>query len=543
MNKKIIDFIFGCIIFALPFKYIPSVLWQTYIGGPFGQDLVVYPIFFGIIYTVYCQWKYKNIGYRWDIFKKFALIYATVLLVSIFWGLINYPYYEWVFNGPKDQLEKLSKILIFFNHIGISDAEELLLRIWLVIRPIKSIFFEMLYTFGATYMIICWYHTRVNDAIKILLKVNTVNLIIIAVYGMVDVFYQNGQEWAQMTLAFLNSNIHANVVVEYIPYEVSTMMFRNLQNRSLFLEPSYFGIYMAFSSPLLWWDIYRRNNNIKRLMLFLLFLLVSFELFLSQSRLALVVNLGVFFLFSLLFMYKLRKKALVFILILLTGGSLAFTGAILFLQYGQVSAPMGGGEPLATKWRVMQVKEDDKVKKGLSNVNTQKYFDEGVSSLSSGYEGEQHAGSNHSRFTVQKTHIQIGLEHPLLGVGTSFRQAFLRDKLDKDPGGEIQIWNKTIDKKGILNRGFPNLGEFTLRFAETGILGLIFYLFPAFILFSLYIKKIIIERINLNSIVPIIFSTASFTGMFVTGLGEGLNITFCYWLAMAIGYLLTLEMK
>ena len=71
-------------------------------------------------------------------------------------------------------------------------------------------------------------------------------------------------------------------------------------------------------------------------------------------------------------------------------------------------------------------------------VGAQRYIDQNLKSLSGTDKENAHAGSNHSRFTVQKTHIHIGLEHPLLGVGTGLRQGYLREKLDKDPGWEIQ---------------------------------------------------------------------------------------------------------
>ena len=74
MNRKFIDILFTILVFSLPFKYIPNVLWQNFLGGAFGQDLVVYPLLIGFIYTAYCQWKYKNVVYKWDIFKKFILI-------------------------------------------------------------------------------------------------------------------------------------------------------------------------------------------------------------------------------------------------------------------------------------------------------------------------------------------------------------------------------------------------------------------------------------------------------------------------------------
>ena len=110
MNRKVIDIIFAFLVFALPFKYIPRIFWITTLGGPFGNDLVVYPLLIGFVYTFYCQWKYRNVFFKWAIFKKFILAYVGVLLVSLIWGLINYPYYDQILAGPADQIEKLPKV-------------------------------------------------------------------------------------------------------------------------------------------------------------------------------------------------------------------------------------------------------------------------------------------------------------------------------------------------------------------------------------------------------------------------------------------------
>lgn len=208
-----------------------------------------------------------------------------------------------------------------------------------------------------------------------------------------------------------------------------------------------------------------------------------------------------------------------------------------FFKYGQVPSQIGEWTPLATKWQNMQKKEKE-ICKGYRQISIIEYIKCNIGSISGFDEKGVHAGSNHSRFTVQKTHMQIGLEHPILGVGTSLRQGYLREKLDKDPGGEIQKWNKNIDKWGLLGAGFPNLGDFTLRFAETGFLGLGLYLFPALILFWQYGKILIRREMEVERIGPFIFSALSFVGIMATGLGDGINITFCYWTAMAISFLL-----
>ncbi len=531
MNRKFIDILFTILVFSLPFKYIPNVLWQNFLGGAFGQDLVVYPLLIGFIYTAYCQWKYKNVVYKWDIFKKFILIYLAVLLISLVWGLFIYPYYDQILNGPANQIEKLPKVLSLLHGIGIPIAEKTLLKLWMFARLVKGVFFEGLYTFGAVYMIFCWYHDRAQRAIDILLKVTTVDLVIVAVYGLIDVCYQNGQMWAQNFIALTMPLFHGDVATEVDYYQFHTHLFWDAQIRSIFLEPSYFGIYMAFAFPLLWWNIFRQSVKWKLAALWGLFTVLAFEVFLAQSRTALTVNCVVFVIYAIICIYHMRKRLLVLLAILCLGFVIGFAGSIEFMRFGQVPSQIGEWTPLATKWQNMR--NAGYMDKETARVSMQQYINQ--NSLFGKNEENAHAGSNHSRFTVQKTHIHIGLEHPLLGVGTGLRQGYLREKLDKDPGWEIQKWNKNIDNKGMLRAGFANLGDFTLRFAETGFLGLGIYLLPSFVLLLTYVKVLVKRH---EKITPFLFAGLSFLGIMSTGLGDGMNITFCYWVAMAISFLL-----
>lgn len=531
MNTKFIDFLFAFLVFSLPFKYIPRVIWQTFLGGPFGQDLVVYPLLIGFIYTAYCQWKYKNVIYKWNVFKKFIFAYLAVLLVSLAWGLFNYPYYEQILNGPADQIEKLPKVLAILQGIGISVAEKTLLEIWMFARPIKAVFFETLYTFGAAYMIFCWYHARAQRAIDILLKVTTVDLIIVAAYGLVDVCYQNGQIWAQNFISLTIPLFHGDVSSKFDYFQFHTYLFWDAQNRSVFLEPSYFGIYMAFAFPLLWWNIFRQTAKWKQATLLGLFVVLAFEIFLTQSRTALAVNCAVLAIFAVLCVYHMKKHLLLLLAALCFGVVISFAGSMEFMRLGQVPSQIGELTSLAIKRQNM---EKVQANNGTDVVNVQTYIDKNLKSLVDTGKKNAHAGSNHSRFTVQKTHIRIGLEHPLFGIGTGLRQGYLRDKLDKDPGEEIQKWNKNIDKRGLLRAGFANLGDFTLRFAETGFLGLGLYLLPSLALLLAYAKVLVKHG---EKIEPYLFCSLSFIGIMSTGMGDGMNITFCYWMIMAISFL------
>ena len=59
MKNKI--FIVELIFLSLVFNEIPRNLQMNFLGGPVQSKLVFYPLFIGFIYTIYCQYKYKDV--------------------------------------------------------------------------------------------------------------------------------------------------------------------------------------------------------------------------------------------------------------------------------------------------------------------------------------------------------------------------------------------------------------------------------------------------------------------------------------------------
>lgn len=99
--------------------------------------------------------------------------------------------------------------------------------------------------------------------------------------------------------------------------------------------------------------------------------------------------------------------------------------------------------------------------------------------------------SNRSRYSVMEADLQVGLEHPLLGVGTGLRDAYVGEKLVAmdNKSDEMKRWIQAQKERGVMRAGIPVLGEYTSKFAETGVVGLLIYLFPAGYLIFLILKR------------------------------------------------------
>ena len=101
---------------------------------------------------------------------------------------------------------------------------------------------------------------------------------------------------------------------------------------------------------------------------------------------------------------------------------------------------------------------------------------------------------------------------------------------------EINDWLYNQKKEGILKAVFPSLGEYSTRFAETGCLGLLIFLFPTIILLIKLRKIIHNDKMCYCKRLMYIFYSISFIAIFMAGFGDGLNITYCYWVLLGLGY-------
>lgn len=536
MNRKIIDLLFILILISAPFKLANKIFaLPGFIGGPFSRDFVIWPLLIGLLYTLYCQWKYGNVFYEWHKFKKFIIIYIVILFISLICGFIIYPYWDMFFYGQAVNNTKFAIALGLFNKIGINVEENTILLFWLVVKSVKNIILNTFYTFGGAYIIYCWYHNQTDKALQLLKNVTVGFLVVVASYGVVDMCYQNGQWWAQNFISVMWPFLHTNTETTYFP------MFLDARNRSLFLEASYFAIYMAFAFPILWWKI-AESDGMVRIGLTVLYLILACELYLGQSRTGTALLLIELFLLMLVGIYNKNRAFLSFIICLVTGAILSFGASIYFLQNYQVPAIPGERVPLAER-------KDKIIQKNLSlseknEVGIESYMNESLLSLFDA-EGEgKRAGSNHVRLGVTRANIEIGLQHPLLGVGPGLDTAYLYEKFKDDQNREIKYrFIKPLEEKGLLNVGSPFMCEYSVQFMQTGFLGIFFFVFPMGYILVCFLRRLYRKMYNEKEFYAILFITLADIGIFATGFGNTVNITYCYWLILGISYVVEYALR
>ena len=504
MNRRIINFLFFIIVLFLIFNNINKWLQTDFIGGILQTKLLLYPILIGLIYTLYCQCKYKDIFINFDKFLKFSIGYLGWGCVSLIIGLYTYPYYDFILNGPVTQIEKLPIVINILNNFEIYVNEKILTIIWMIQGRIKSFFLELLYAFGGAYMIYCWCHNNLQTAFNIFVKTVLSSLIIIFGYCFIELFYLAGNETAKNILITITPYLH-DIKSNYGWWP--PLLLKG-QLRSIFAEPSYYGIYFAFAMPMLWYVLVSARKYYHKIVAILAIVFFTFCLFLTQARTAVALFCGeVFILF--VFTVYLRNK-------------------FIFKQVGKIFVAS------ITAFLLSGLFINNLLVDNRYNIDSvESYVESNLTSLTSTSQR-----SNGARYSIMIADFKIGLDHPLIGVGTGLRNAYIPDYLPEiaKDNGEVKMWIKNQLEKGILRSGFPKLGEYTSRFAETGIIGLALFLIPPFILLRKLYFKITDKNMSLDDKLPYVFFTISLIGIMASGIGDTINITYCYWVLLGLGY-------
>lgn len=511
MNYKIRNILFLFISIFLIFNNIPKVIQQNNIGGALLDKLVFYPIFIGLIYTLYCQCKYKNILVNFDKFLKFIIVYLVVNCACLIIGLYNYPYYELIQNHPISHIEKLSVIINCLNSFGIYIEDDLLIIISMFLARIKGIFLDALYTFGGAYMIYCWYYNNWKMAFKILIKGILISVFIIFCYSTLELFYFTGEEWAKNILIIITPYFHSIDVSGSAWENWPPILPPGKQLRSIFAEPSYFGIFAAFCIPFLWYCI---NNMKDKIIYTIVFFIIVFFVFLSQARTATSLLFGEVGLLFLSLVYFRDKLVIKTVFLVCLSISVAFFSANYFLDNF-----------------VDNTSKNGKVENYLDNISkngkVESYLDKNFYSVFS-----DNKRSNSARYAYIKSAFRVGLDNPVFGVGRELTAAYMNDYFTAEEikVKEIQLRFQRQQELGIFRAGMPILCEYARRFAENGIVGCVIYFTPLiYLLYSLFKKLKNLQYEHL-------FYMISLAGILASGFSLEFTGTYYYWVLLGLGY-------
>lgn len=260
--------------------------------------------------------------------------------------------------------------------------------------------------------------------------------------------------------------------------------------------------------PVLWYLSFISKKLTYKVSIYFCLVFFTFCLFLTQARTAVALFAGEFIVFFVIILYLHQKIFLK-----------KFANILICVVFAFI----------CSNYFIVNLLADNRY-----NIQTaDKYIESNLASLVSTSQR-----SNNARYSIMLADLKIGLDNHLFGVGTGLRNAYVSDYLPEmaKNNGEVKMWIKNQQEKGIMRAGFPKLGEYTNRFAETGILGLIMFLIPSVILLKKLYFKIKDRTVMVNDKLPYVFFTISLIGIMASGIGDTINITYCYWVLLGLGY-------
>lgn len=506
--EQIKDFLFLLICVSIIFDNVPKFLRFNFLGGPLGNQLGVYPIFFGLIFTCFCYYS-GNIDLKNKKFLKYIILCFAVLILSTINGILIYPYYNQILHAPVVQFERFPNVYSALVNHNIPISQKELVGLWIIVRSVKNDIFTILYTLGFSYMIFIWYYGELRKCCKILRKGIIIGLIVFICYGFIDVAFQLGSGVAQNILEFINPILHPIAV----DHDWWPPLLWKGQVRSVLSEPSRVGNYISFVLPFLFIPVLNRTRYWKGYLSFIFF--TTYLVFMTKARTAVAMLFIIFFLTAVM-LPVLKKKVLIkrFVYIILVAG-IAFISSI----FSIASLNPAGNN-------------DDSI-----NEEVHEYLADNIGSLAS-----KDKRSNTARYALIKSNIKTGLEHPILGVGQLLNGAYTVAHFDEFDmtSGEVQKWIEDYYEQGPLKNNFDAMNAYITAFSTTGILGLICLISPfCYGVFTLF-KKILAcqvddERVRLSCLLIALIASL------VAGCNGSLTLIYAVWILLPIVYLVVFE--
>lgn len=441
-------FLFSAII-LLPFTHLP----QRFIIKSFGTNASNYMLLIALLLFIYEYYKYRfQIN---KIILHFFIIYFLSQVISLFHGLIIYPYYDLL---DINQLQKLEYIT---SKVNLSIDKDILIANFLFLKETKNIFLNSVFFCFIPMLFIHLFSNDYPKAFSFLKKAVIVLICLFGLYSIPEIMYLKfGNPIATKILETINPFLY-DIGAWHGWWPPLLWTDNGGRLRSLCTEPSCFCIIFVFCIPFLLNIIYKKLS-VKHIALFIYFMLM---LFMTKSRTGLVIFSIQAFILLLFLLYKFSRKNFIFSIIIIS--CISFS---MFLN--------------------LKTNNNETINKSDNTKVLSEYIDENVLSAI-----KPKARSNTARFENIISTTKVGLQHPILGVGKSLKDAYIFNNLPEVHNTEIKTWKKLFKEK-VLNSPFPIVNQYALVLAENGFLGLFIFIVPIIYFFC----QIFIYRMKLNNI-------------------------------------------
>ena len=433
-----------CLILFLPLNSIPKRFAIPGIGG----DLSNYFFILGIVLLVY---EYFRFGF--SINKKVRYFFCTYIvwqIISLAHGLYFYEYNELL---SLNQIPRLELILNKLSSYGIVLQEMTAIKCWLFLRFSKNILMLNNIVFLLCFYIWYLYKDNFSSAFEDVRKAVFNLFVLMGSYSLVELL------WLKLKLHIAKAIL---VTVNQLLYDPAVYhgwwppLLWNNQLRSVFTEPSFFGIVAVLILPLIWSLVF--DTKCKRLSLFVVFyytLLIAA----TNARTAIVLTIGELLLL-ILFNLLIKSKSY------LKGSFMIVFISIVAFSFNLIDFSSMPNKKVTA----------------VNNVNN--YVKSNIVSVT-----DTKSRSNNARLANLVANLNTIGQYPVMGVGTGLKDAYLDRNLPvfAYKNNEVRNWSRYMRNEGVLKSGgYPALNKYADIAVQNGLVGLLLYLsVPGYLILQL----------------------------------------------------------
>ena len=403
-----------------------------------------------------------------DKFERFSLFY---LLAYFVWqciccivGVQEYAYYHLI---NLEQMNKLQVLLQELFRIGINISDLTAIKAWLSLIFIKGCIWNLVLTYCISlwvyhiYMKIIDSRKRVKSIFDDLIMAVTVLCIVLIIYSFFEIGYLCGNQFCAELLKTINPYLYEPQ--QNVGWWPPLLWPDRL--RSLFVEPSYLGVFGAFIVPVL---LYKLLIS-KTVFFSLVYGMFMVMLFLTRSRLPIIIYLMQFSILVVYLCLSNRKYLKNFIKVVFI--NIFSFGISIYLISGFATNSVSISDS--------------------SNISEQNVVATYVSDNIASVIGKNKR-SNSARYAALRASFLTGVESPFYGVGMLPGAYICNHFTDEDlNNSEVKYrWVEYLNKLGPFGFNGPNCGQLFFELAKFGIFGLLIYLLPFIYFISSLLKNI-----------------------------------------------------
>lgn len=476
-------------------------------------NLAVYPALLFSFYILYLKIKEHRVSEYKPLFIFFCA-YIIINLVIQIHALVIFDYKEFAIY---EQLDGAIGIIYSIVSRTFRDSSNYFcFSIAAISKSFILLFSNCVFFFLPAYSIYLYLKDIDFNIFDFIYKAIIVSVGIIFLYVLIEVLSQLGSNQMTNILKVINPLLYE--VEQNSTWWPPLLWTKGL--RAVFQEPSYFSYYISIILPIFFYKLYNRKyiNIIPLLFLY-------FCAFATNARSGSMLVLGETIVFIILWTILIRKNI---ISIVILCGILALS-LLLGSSFIDLADKKILSSRTTTTEKISQTATSDNEEPTKSVVTS--YLDNTVMTLTS-----DSARSNRSRFGLMKARIRIGLDHPILGVGTDLIGYHMINNLDDNAmkSNEVKTWISRQQERGSLLSVFPDLDFYSSNFASGGIIGLLIYCFPLLFILCKNISNLIYAiRNKREKILPVIILVC-LSGYFAFGLSDILEKNYMYFIMLGV---------